>query len=97
MKEGSCWYLNLSLKHSVANESTTNRIHLVIDGIVNNWLKDYFARPQHTRVNYEDSHESNRHSREDKLKIIAQLPLMQTEVGNKLADDMLASLEQSEL
>ena len=44
MKEGSCWYLNLSLKHSVANESNINRIHLLIDGIVNNWLKDYFAR-----------------------------------------------------
>jgi quercetin dioxygenase-like cupin family protein len=39
MNEGSCWYINANLTHSVANEGTTDRIHLVIDCKVNEWLQ----------------------------------------------------------
>src|SRR5215218_5564073 len=42
MQEGECWYLNLSLKHSVRNESDTERVHLVIDIRVNEWIKQLF-------------------------------------------------------
>ncbi len=97
MNEGSCWYLNLSLQHSVANKSDSNRIHLVIDGVVNRWLTDYFTEPAHTRSTFDDPQQGVTHSREDKIKIIAQLRLMQTEVGDQLADDMQASLEQSDI
>jgi len=96
MQEGSCWYLNLSLKHSVANESDSNRIHLVIDGMVNDWLTDYFNMPAHTSCSFDAPQQGDHYSREDKLKIIAQLRLMQTEVGDQLADDMQASLNQTE-
>ena len=40
MKEGECWYLDLSLPHSVRNRGTTNRVHLVIDCEVNEWLRE---------------------------------------------------------
>ena len=40
MKEGECWYLNLSLKHRVNNFGDTSRIHLVIDCKVNDWIKN---------------------------------------------------------
>ena len=36
-------YLNLSRPHAVRNRGTTDRIHLVIDGVVNPWLLDQFA------------------------------------------------------
>jgi Aspartyl/Asparaginyl beta-hydroxylase len=44
MDTGTCWYLNLSLPHRVTNGGNTHRIHLVIDGIVNDWLRHEFAR-----------------------------------------------------
>ena len=43
MRAGECWYLNLSRPHAVRNRGTTDRIHLVIDGVVNPWLLDQFA------------------------------------------------------
>ncbi|GAA0328257.1 hypothetical protein GCM10009087_43080 [Sphingomonas oligophenolica] len=38
MEPGSAWYLRLSDAHSVANRGTTDRVHLVIDCIANEWL-----------------------------------------------------------
>jgi hypothetical protein len=40
MGEGECWYNNLSLPHSVENRGTTDRVHLVIDCVVNDWLRE---------------------------------------------------------
>lgn len=93
MQEGSCWYLNLSLQHSVNNESNIDRVHLVIDGIVNDWLKEYFNNDQHHKIEMEGPPAETEYNREDKLKIIAQLRSMGTETGDKLADEMQASLQ----
>lgn len=40
MAPGSVWYLRLSGPHSVANRGSTDRIHLVLDATVNDWLTD---------------------------------------------------------
>ncbi len=40
MKEGECWYLNVNQPHRVANRGPADRIHLVIDCVVNDWLRD---------------------------------------------------------
>jgi hypothetical protein len=40
MAPGEAWYLRLSEKHSVANRGTTDRVHLVIDAVVDDWLLD---------------------------------------------------------
>ncbi|MBP6303961.1 MAG: aspartyl/asparaginyl beta-hydroxylase domain-containing protein [Bacteroidia bacterium] len=45
MKEGECWYLNFNLPHSVKNSGTTDRIHLVIDCVVNDWLLQQMNLP----------------------------------------------------
>ena len=39
MGEGECWYLRLSDSHSVANRGKTDRVHLVIDALLNPWLQ----------------------------------------------------------
>ena len=39
MQEGECWYLNVNQPHSVNNRGTTDRIHLVVDCVVNDWLR----------------------------------------------------------
>ncbi len=43
MQSGECWYINANLPHSVANRGTIDRVHLVIDVGVNDWLRGYFG------------------------------------------------------
>jgi len=38
MQEGELWYLNFGLNHRVENKSDVDRIHLVLDCKVNDWL-----------------------------------------------------------
>lgn len=38
MMAGECWYLNPSLPHRIRNASPIERIHLVVDCVVNDWL-----------------------------------------------------------
>lgn len=40
---GEPWYLDLNLPHRVANRSAVNRIHLVIDCVVDEWLSALMA------------------------------------------------------
>lgn len=42
MKEGEAWYLNFNLHHSVRNAGATDRIHLVVDCVVNDWILSFF-------------------------------------------------------
>ncbi len=44
LEAGSAWYLRLSDPHSVANRGTTDRVHMVIDVQVNDWVKDMLER-----------------------------------------------------
>jgi hypothetical protein len=43
MEAGECWYVNVNLPHRVDNHSDADRIHLVIDCVVNDWLAGFFA------------------------------------------------------
>ncbi len=38
MRPGSVWYLRLSDPHRVANRGTTDRVHMVVDAVANDWL-----------------------------------------------------------
>ena len=40
MKKGECWWLDGSKAHSVLNESDIDRVHLVIDVFVNNYMSE---------------------------------------------------------
>jgi len=42
MQEGEVWYLNLNLPHRVENESQVDRLHLVLDCMLNDWLAGFF-------------------------------------------------------
>ncbi|WP_426730850.1 aspartyl/asparaginyl beta-hydroxylase domain-containing protein [Myxococcus faecalis] len=44
MRPGECWYLNFNLPHRVDNSGDTDRVHLVLDCVVDDWLRDVFAR-----------------------------------------------------
>lgn len=42
MLPGECWYTNVNYTHSVSNNGTTDRVHLVIDGKRNTWSDNLF-------------------------------------------------------
>ncbi|ETW95058.1 MAG: hypothetical protein ETSY1_32165 [Candidatus Entotheonella factor] len=42
MQPGECWYINANMPHSVANRGAVDRVHLVVDAGVNDWLRGYF-------------------------------------------------------
>ena len=42
MGEGECWYINFNLPHRIYNGGATDRIHLVIDCVLNDWLRAMF-------------------------------------------------------
>jgi Aspartyl/Asparaginyl beta-hydroxylase len=41
MCEGESWYLNLSLPHRVENRGAADRVHVVIDCVVNEWVRSF--------------------------------------------------------
>lgn len=43
MAEGECWYVNFDLPHALANRGTTDRVHLVIDLIVDDAVRAWFG------------------------------------------------------
>ncbi|MEM6685048.1 MAG: aspartyl/asparaginyl beta-hydroxylase domain-containing protein [Bacteroidota bacterium] len=44
MKPGECWYCNFHDEHEVKNNSDQPRIHLILDCIVNDWLRHVFMQ-----------------------------------------------------
>jgi quercetin dioxygenase-like cupin family protein len=88
MGEGECWYMNAHLPHSVANKGTTDRIHLVVDCSVNDWLRE--------KIMSSDEISFKEDKPDDNLSlIIKELRIQNTETSNKLADDMEQQLKGS--
>ena len=88
VKEGECWYMNFNLPHSVNNKSKTARVHLVIDAIVNDWVKELFSQPG---INKKEMEEPG-YDRDTKQQIIARLRELNTETANRMANEMSAGL-----
>jgi Aspartyl/Asparaginyl beta-hydroxylase len=93
MLEGQCWYLNLSLRHRVSNAGTTDRIHLVIDCLVNDWVKELFVYEIFLKKEIDEAAAKPIVSTEEKLKVIQELRHMNTTMGNELADKMEAEIK----
>lgn len=43
MEPGTLWYLRLADPHRVVNDGASDRVHLVIDAVVNEWVTALFA------------------------------------------------------
>src|ERR1043166_8880972 len=77
MNEGESWYINANLVHSVSNHGATDRIHLVIDCTVNEWLKNTFAQGE--KVMMEEKPDVSKIQ-----KMIYNLRLQNTALSHKL-------------
>ncbi|NOJ78290.1 aspartyl/asparaginyl beta-hydroxylase domain-containing protein [Myxococcus xanthus] len=49
LQPGECWYLDFNRPHRVDNPSDTDRVHLVLDCDVNDWMRDVFMRAVNER------------------------------------------------
>ncbi|MGH7237892.1 MAG: aspartyl/asparaginyl beta-hydroxylase domain-containing protein [Candidatus Saccharimonadales bacterium] len=87
LNEGECWYINANLPHRVCNQGLIDRIHLVIDCKVNNWLKDVITSSA------EISHKEEKTDPALLKMMIAQLRGHNTETAGKMADDMELQLK----
>jgi hypothetical protein len=86
LKEGECWYMNFNLPHAVNNKSKVDRIHLVIDTVVNDWVKELFSLPA---VNKKEMDEPG-FDKDTKQQIISRLRELNTETANRMADEIEA-------
>jgi hypothetical protein len=44
LREGEAWYIDFSQPHRIHNRGTSDRTHLVIDGVVNDWALNLLER-----------------------------------------------------
>ncbi|SMO60215.1 aspartyl/asparaginyl beta-hydroxylase domain-containing protein [Gracilimonas mengyeensis] len=85
MTVGECWFANFNAPHSVANHGDTDRVHLVVDLEVNEWLQQLFEKEG--IIDTEETPEE-RHNEEEQRQIIASLKEMGTDTSLKLAREM---------
>ena len=89
--EGECWYMNFNLLHAINNNSPINRVHLVIDAVVNDWVTGIFNSPDIT-VKKEIEDLSHVLDDETKKQMIHHFRKMNTTVSNQMADDLEAEI-----
>lgn len=85
MNEGECWYLNTNFLHSVKNGGETDRIHLVIDGIRNEWTDTLFFKEAPIDAFKKPTPVINA---DQKKLIIAELEKMNSRIAKELIDNL---------
>ncbi len=88
MKAGECWFVDFTQKHSVKNNGTTDRIHLVIDCQVNKWLDCLFREIGVLGKLEEKPDPLDKLDKVTKEDMVHRLTLMNTETSLKMADDI---------
>lgn len=91
LNEGECWYVNFNLPHSLHNKSKADRIHLVIDAEVNDWVKQQFSLSE-IKIKNEIA-ETAQQSNEEKLEIIYHLRKMNTPASLQMAEEMAKQIQ----
>lgn len=85
MLPSECWYGNFNLPHSVRNDGETERIHLVMDCLRNDWSNNLFAE---NGYHFDSENTKPEYSRDTKLQIIEQLKLMNTETAREMVSQL---------
>ena len=88
LQEGECWYINANLPHRVSNNGSTDRIHLIVDCEVSDWLKEIVLSSPQISTREEDNSQ-------DILKMIEALGHHHTEGAAKLIEKLKKELKQT--
>ncbi|MBB1485527.1 aspartyl/asparaginyl beta-hydroxylase domain-containing protein [Oceanospirillum sediminis] len=91
---GECWYMNADLPHRVINPTDTDRVHLVIDCLVNDWIEALFSRAGYQSIKVQHKYGDPTINDDNVLQVIAELERMDTDAGRKIAAK-LKSIHQS--
>ncbi|WCT10348.1 aspartyl/asparaginyl beta-hydroxylase domain-containing protein [Mucilaginibacter jinjuensis] len=91
MLPGDCWYINANLPHRVANYGNTDRIHLVVDCQVNDWLKLVFEKGE------KEFFTDDKVPVDNSLAMIEALRLMNTETSLRIADELELKLKEKSI
>lgn len=97
MKEGECWYMNLALLHNINNKSQFDRIHLVMDCVVNDWVKNLFQNPAISVKKEVPDIVKKGQDIESKRMMVASLRLLNTPIANELADNLLTEINAMQM
>lgn len=81
LNEGDCWYLNANLPHRVTNNGNADRVHLVVDCKVNEWLKTMIESSGQIAYKKEEADQNL-------LSLIKELRYQNTVASNKLAGEL---------
>lgn len=81
LQQGEAWYINANLPHRVSNEGQTDRIHLVVDCKVNDWLSQVMNGSD--KISFKQEH-----ARKDLPQMIKELRLQNTATSHKLAAEL---------
>ena len=95
MQEGECWYLNLQLPHRVRNDGQADRVHLVIDCQVNEWVHELFRQPGIAVKKFTSTREMAAPlSDAEKERVIQELRRQNTPDAHRLADNLEGTGQQ---
>lgn len=92
MEEGSCWYINASLPHRLTNPSPADRIHLVVDCMVNDWLTSVFMSKDLPVRNDKDTSKEDHDHRNKIIEVLrASNDPLRIALGDRMASEMNAA------
>lgn len=84
--------MNLVLMHNINNKSNEDRIHLVMDLVVNDWLQELFNNPDIKIKKIFAGIVKKGEDEKTKRMTIEGLRLLNTTTANELADKMETEL-----
>ncbi len=88
VKPGECWYMNFNLPHRISNNGTTDRVHLVMDIVVNDSIREMFEAVVPEKKKMIPAKE--KYTDDERLQIINRLREMNTPASLSLAEKMSA-------
>ncbi|HZI88103.1 MAG TPA: aspartyl/asparaginyl beta-hydroxylase domain-containing protein, partial [Pyrinomonadaceae bacterium] len=82
LKPGECWYIDFSLPHWIENRGATDRVHLVIDCELNEWLRGLL--PPDVSIASECNQHDEGSSSPEELQLFRQMVLKDLELQQRL-------------
>jgi hypothetical protein len=77
LSEGEAWYIDFSQPHRIHNAGDTDRVHLVIDGTVNEWVIELLCRSLREQTTESFEPEAVRSFRHFRETVFEDIPLQQ--------------------
>jgi len=92
LKSGECWFADFSKTHSVSNHGPTDRVHLVIDCNVNEWLTNLFKEIGILPLAEQAISPYDQYDEHTKKQMIEQFIEMGTETSLEMAEAIRKSM-----